>query len=248
MIPDLKSRTSGTELMDDPSVPVDDLQRALRDLPRLNRLLGGYHATESVLRRHVRSDRPKSLRILDLGTGIGDYPRRLVRWGDRNAVHITVVGIDASETAIQLAKQETSKRLPRELAQRITFLVGDATRFDTDADSFDICTAALFFHHLPTEQIVSLLTRMNHASRIGIVINDIHRCLPAYFGISVLTRLLRYSSMVRHDGPVSVQRAFARQELTEFAHLAGIKSFRVEWHWAFRWILTNVPTDQANAI
>jgi hypothetical protein len=76
---------------------------------------------------------------------------------------------------------------------------------------------------------------LKHQVRIGIVINDIHRHWLAYYSIKLLTRLFSKSAMVKFDAPLSVLRAFSRQELSDILHQAGIRHFQLSWKWAFRW-------------
>ncbi len=41
--------------------------------------------------------------------------------------------------------------------------------------------------------------------------------------------------MVKYDAPLSVLRAFKKQELIEILNKAGIRDYAIRWQWAFRW-------------
>lgn len=74
--------------------------------------------------------------------------------------------------------------------------------------------------------------------------NDIHRHPLAYHSIKLLTDLFSQSAMVKFDAPLSVLRAFSKNELNDILQRAGITDFSLNWKWAFRWQLI-IRTDQA---
>jgi hypothetical protein len=41
--------------------------------------------------------------------------------------------------------------------------------------------------------------------------------------------------MVKYDAPLSVMRAFRKDELEEIMRGAGIENYSLRWMWAFRW-------------
>ena len=71
--------------------------------------------------------------------------------------------------------------------------------------------------------------------RIGIVINDIHRNWFSYYSIKLLTKLFSKSAMVKFDAPLSVLRAFKKNELKSILDQAGFSNYTLKWMWAFRW-------------
>ena len=238
-MPDFTKRFDGSEMMDDADVPAELLEKALHELPALNRYLGGYRATRRVLDAMLRSGPLSALRILDVGTGIGDYPRELVRWGFRHGVDVSVVGVDISEAAVAAAREASRSWRPEESA-RVSFAVADARDLPYPSDDFSVVTSALFFHHLSDREAAGVLHQMSRIARLGVIVNDIHRSRIAYHGIRALTASFGFSEMVRHDGPISVLRAFSREDLERIGRMADIGDFSVRWSPAFRWILTNL--------
>ncbi len=238
--PDLRRRHDGQEMMDDPGAAPDLLEKALRELPTINRWLGGYNSTIRVLNSTLRTN-PTSLRILDVGTGIGDYPRQFVRWGISHGVDVSVVAVDLSETIIEYARQQSRSWEPA-VVDRVSFQVADARSLPFESESFDVVTASLFFHHLSDGEAIDTLKEMSRVAQAGVIVNDIHRSVVAYFGIRAFTTAFGFSEMVRHDGPLSVRRAFKRSDLLQIASAAGLHAYSVRWRWAFRWILTDLPT------
>lgn len=236
---DFSTRTEGEEWMDDPSVKGEDLYRALRNLHWINRLLGGHRATFSVLRPLLR--RRPSLEILDVGTGLGDHLVPLVTAADRHQTRVLATGIDLNPRTVGYGRAWLDRTLPLSLRSRVQLRIADALHLPYEDDSFDVVHAALFLHHFHGSEAVQLLREMSRVSRLGIIVNDLHRHPLAYAGIWLLTRLLPVSPMVRQDGPLSVRRAFRRSELTALFQTAGLRRPRICWHWPFRWTCSTLP-------
>jgi len=224
--------------MDDPSITDERLTRALADLRRTNRLLGAYAATDAVLDPLLR--RRDTMRILDLGCGSGDYLSHFVRRGARLGCRVYAVGLDANPVTVGHARASLDAELAPALRSRTQAEIGDALSTGYKADAFDVTHAALFLHHLHGPAAPQLLREMDRVSRMGLIVNDLHRHPLAYAGIWLLSRALRMAPMVQHDGPISVLRGFRRKELAKLAREAGLATPSLRWHWAFRWTLSTI--------
>jgi SAM-dependent methyltransferase len=238
-----QTRTDEDELMDDFSITDIRLTSALEQLRVVNRLLGGYATTMAVLGPKLKArfqDRP--LRILDLGTGIADFPEYIVSWAARQspAIDLEIVAIDANPVTVDYARQALAKRLPEALRSKITVEVADALALPYKDGEFDVVMGAMFLHHFAEEKAIAIVKSMNRVSSGGILINDLHRHRLAYYGIYSLTRLFRASEMMQNDGPISVLRGFRSAELRAIAAGAGLKKFTVSWRWPFRWLLSTL--------
>jgi SAM-dependent methyltransferase len=238
--PDLSVRVDADEMMDDFEITDDRLAGALRDLRWTNRLLGGYSATDAVLDPLLK--RSARCRIVDLGTGDGEFVARTVRRGARFGCHTEVVGVEANDVTANHARKTLELALPPALRERASIRVGDALELNVEEGAFDVAHAALFLHHFFGESALRLLRAMDRMSRRGIIVNDLHRHPLAYGSIRALAAVLPASAMCQHDGPASVRRGFRRHELHALARAAGLAPRRVQWHWAFRWTLDTVPT------
>jgi SAM-dependent methyltransferase len=231
--------------MDDFAVNDDRLRLALRDLRRINRLLGGYRATDAVLDPVLR--RQPSLRVLDVGTGSGDYPVHFVRRGAQRRMHVEAVGVDLNPVTVGHGRAWLDRALSPAQRRRASIEIADALALPYPDDAFDVAHAALFLHHFHGAEAVQLLREMNRVSRLGVVVNDLHRHPLAYVGIWVLSRLLGLAPMVQHDGPISVARGFRRADLQDLAAAAGLAGATVRWHWAFRWTLSTLPAPPSTS-
>ncbi len=235
---DLSGRARGVEMMDDFSIADERLKNALRELTYVNRWLGGYSSVARALRPLRRAG--GSIRVLDIGAGIGDLPAYLVRWGAMHDLECRVVGLDANAATVQYAREYLDESMDGALRSRVRVVEGDARRLSYETNSFDIVTAALFLHHFPDEEAVVVLKEMKRVARRGIVVSDLHRHRAAYEGIRVIGRLFSGSEMLRHDGPLSVRRGFRLSELERLASEAELGAFTVRRRWAFRWVLSTV--------
>ena len=236
----LSRRANAPEMMDDFSITDERLENALLELRQVNRFLGGYGALLAELRPLLRARMGRELAILDLGTGIADIPEVIVRWGERKGVHIHVTAVDANDATVVYARERLVRRLPGSLRDRVRAVTADALQTGYPDASFDVVTASLFLHHFDDAQAVALLREMTRLASAGIIVNDLHRHRMAYWSIKAIARFFPVSDMFRHDGPVSVRRAFTKSELKDLAAAAGLTNVRIRWHWAFRWTLSTV--------
>ena len=241
-MPSFQIRTDQDELMDDFTIQDERLTDALEQLRPINQLLGGYATTMEVIAPFLKSRSNQKTRILDLGTGIGDFPEYIVRWAAAQspAIDVEVVAIDANPITVDYARSALQKRLPPNLHSQIKVEVADALALPYADDQFDIAIAAMFLHHFAHENAVQIVRSMQRVSKHGILINDLHRHPFAYYGIYALTRLLPAVEMVQNDAPLSVLRGFKSPELKSIAESASLINFSLKWRYAFRWVLSTI--------
>lgn len=223
-------RSYTKELMDDLQCSGKELEQTLRELRTINRLLGGNRVTTSGIKYLIGKNRQKKHRIADLGCGRGDMALVLKKWGDRNRYRLDITGIDANPHIISLARETIQSRYPE-----IQFRVGNVFEKDFLKTQVDIQTCTLFTHHFTDEELVQLLRNLKDTTRIGVVINDLHRHFLAYYSIKWLTAAFSRSPMVKNDAPLSVLRAFSRTDWERILAVAGVTTYKISWHWAFRW-------------
>jgi ubiquinone/menaquinone biosynthesis C-methylase UbiE len=220
----LSERLFENELMDDPSAPEEEVQRALGELDVINATLGGSATTAKGLQKLSRSLPPGPLTLLDIGAGGSRWLTSVNHVGSR----LLVSTLDSSETICRLRRAKD----PLE-----PVFCGDARTFPFEDSSFDIVHASLFLHHFSDNDVRMLLEKFLRVSRYGMIVNDLHRSGLAWMGISILTRLFSRSDLVRNDGPLSVRRGFTRSELVRLCAGLPASSVSIEWSWAFRWLI-----------
>lgn len=220
-------RSEQKEMMDDLTCSGPVVRRTLRELEVINSWLGGNKVTLDGVRELVEGIPPRVLTLADLGCGGGDIARLLLSKLERSGHTAIVTGIDANPDIIAIAEEHHGHTM--------RFSAMDVFSEEFRRMRFDIVTATLFFHHFTSAQLAGFIRQLLKQVNVGIVINDIHRHWFAYHSIRMLTGLFSRSPMVRHDAPVSVMRAFTRQEIEDILDAAGVTNYAIRWRWAFRW-------------
>ncbi|HEX7070733.1 MAG TPA: methyltransferase domain-containing protein [Rhodothermales bacterium] len=210
------------------------------ELIYVNRYLGGYASIRKALGSFLRRRLPGPVHILDLGAGVSDVGAHLVEWGDRHGVDVRVMAVEGNPALVREGARWLDDRLPERIRHRVQQVTADVWNLSASEARCDVAIAALFLHHLNSEQGIELLRRMSTFARDGIVVSDLHRHGLAYHGIRLAGWAFRASPVFRHDGPISVQRGFKRAELAGMAEEAGLTHTRIRWNWAFRWTLSTV--------
>lgn len=226
-MPDFSRRSIEREIMDDPEVDERELTEALGQLALINRTLGGYGPSIAGVRSLLPANE-RRFSLLDVGTGGGDGARRLHSWAAARGVEARIRGIDLSAAIVERARHQCRgiDAIDFEV-QNLMSLKGHET--------FDVVHCAIVLHHFDDAAATAALEKMFALCRWGLVVNDLHRHpLPFYF-IRLLTSVLSRNRMIRNDGPLSVRRAFRRQDLERLARAAGLPHPRIVWHWGFRW-------------
>lgn len=229
-----KHRSTRHEIMDDFSLHGQGFRKDLDVLSLINKWLGGNHITlTGVLHLLKGQSKEKVIRIVDLGCGNGDMLRRLSVLGEKYGYHLELIGIDANPDSIVYA-QELSGDF-----ENIKFLQIDVFSNEFQDLDYDIALLTLFLHHFNDQQILEKLIQIRGKSRLGLIVNDLHRHKLAYLLFNLLT-LFMGSKMIRNDGLVSILKGFKRKELEQYARQIESRS-RIQWKWAFRyqWILEN---------
>lgn len=222
-------RSTDKELMDDLDCSGPILEQTLRELKTINRWLGGNHVTTDGLEELTRSFPQASYSIVDLGCGGGDMIRIMHSWAEKRKIKAEFTGIDANRNIIELAKVRQ-----KDLGQ-VQWEVCNVFDEEFTSKKTDIATCTLFTHHFTDYELVDLLVAIREKTKLGCVINDLHRHPFAFHSIRVLTRLFSKSPMVQNDASLSVLRSFSRKDWKNILFKAGIENFRIRWFWAFRW-------------
>jgi SAM-dependent methyltransferase len=227
---DFRARAQLSEWMDEPcSYP--DLRECLRDLAKVNRITLAYRPTLQWLEQVVqRSGGTHALHIVDVGCGGGDILRRIEDWAWGKRISVRLTGIDLNPLAIRVAREFTP------IDSRIRWIVGKMDSIDTAADPVDLVISSLFTHHLADDEIVRFLAWMDSVARRGWFINDLYRSRISYFGFKTMAVAARWHHFVRHDGPISIRRAFLPSDWRRYAEASGLPadSVYIDLRWPAR--------------
>ena len=235
--PDFSLRSTEPEWMDaEPALPLT-LTACLADLARVNRATRAYAPTLRFLDAALPALRAlgRPVRVVDIGSGHGDMLRRVAAWGRKRGLPLECIGLDPSLTAIRAASAATPPDAGISFLHRSTFDAPPLT-------GVDVAITSLVTHHLPDAGIVALLGWMEATSGVGWFVSDLHRHPVAYHGFRLGAWLARLHPYVQHDGPVSIARAFVRDDWRRLVAAAGIetKAVSIEWQVPFRYTVTRL--------
>jgi SAM-dependent methyltransferase len=195
------------ELLDRGMLDPRELETNLADLARLNRLPGGAAASVDAVGRLLSEPRA---RIVDVGTGAGDIPVAFARRG------WSVVAVDADPEVLAIARRRTAG------VPDIEVVAGDGLSLPFAAGAFDVAHCSLLLHHLDPGPAVGMLRELRRVSRAGIVVNDLRRGWLPLAAVGVSVAVLGRCRATRHDGILSVRRAYTIAELDALLDEAGL--------------------------
>lgn len=244
--PEFAERTAPAllpELMDGPST-YEDFRDCVRDLGQVNRLTRGYAPTLDFLERIATLSNTRGLHIVDVGSGGGDTLRTIARWADRKKLDWRFTGIDlnphATRAAQEFSQTEPSPARSSSSTGAIQWLTADV--FSYEADDIDVVLSSLMTHHLSDSEIVRFITWMEKNARLGWFVNDLYRSRDSYHLFRLLSSVARWHRFVRHDGPVSIRRAFREADWQRLCITSGVstKDVRIEKYFPARLCVSRI--------
>jgi ubiquinone/menaquinone biosynthesis C-methylase UbiE len=208
--------------LDDPAALVGNL----RDLRRVNRLLGGVRLSRLAIEALGRvgeagggsAGMPAS--ILDVGAGGADIPVALLADARRRGHALRVVATDSRDEVLAAA---VVARPGLDSIAGLTLEVADGRSLPHPDASFDVAHCSLVVHHLEPDEAVGLLGEMARVARIGVVVNDLSRSRPAWLGAWLAANLLTRNRYTRNDAPLSIARAYTLAEIRDLLARAGLR-------------------------
>lgn len=200
-------RLRGVELLDDPGVSSELMNRSMSDVARANVLFGGKRAAIAELKPIFRTGRVMSM--LDVGTGRGDIPAAAKVVAKNLGLDLWTIGFDLSLPLV------TENRESNDVVAR-----GDALRLPFRDKSVDIVMASQMLHHFQFDDAVAVVREMSRVARKRAIISDLRRSIFAAAGIWAASFPLGFHPVSRHDGVVSVMRGFLPGELTKIVKTA----------------------------
>jgi len=216
-------RRRDREVLDDPKVDARVRARSLADVGVANRLFGGTRAVLAELAIALDAERLASATLLDVGTGLGDIPRRAIDMAQRRGVALRAIGVDLAES---LARAASGPDLP--------VLCADALTLPFATASVDFVTCSQLLHHFEDASALALLRELHRVARRRVIVSELRRSWAAAAGIWLASYPLRFHPVSRHDGVVSVFRGFRRDELQELVSRAVSRRAAVRDRLGFR--------------
>jgi ubiquinone/menaquinone biosynthesis C-methylase UbiE len=210
------------EHLDRPVAP-GDRDASLADIDRLNAWFRGYALTFGEIDRVAARAAPgRPLVVVDVGGGRGDFARRLIERVRRRAGRVRVVVVDRDPAVLAAAR--------RRGAPDVSLVRADATALPFREASADVVTMSLTLHHMDPDAAVVALAEMYAVARRAVIVNDLLRTRLSLALVWLATRLVARHPISRHDGPLSVRRAYAPGEIETLAEKAGLPAPRIARH------------------
>ena len=231
IFPSFRKRSNAPEWMDDLSQPTAEVKRALADIKKVNRWLGGHKVSISGLRPYLDAKYEPPVHILDMGCGNGEFLRHLNKHCTRQNIPVTLTGWDRNPNSLVWGQDLDD-------TGNIRFECRDILSYPPLPKGEVVIVCNLFLHHFTDAQILEIFKTWRELGCRAIVVNDLHRNPVAYYLFHVFGFIFRLSRMARHDGLVSILRGFTRRDLKMFNRTLGVEG-SIQWMWAFRylWIL-----------
>lgn len=216
--------------MDDFSTGGLELREALSHLRVLNRIFGASAPTfHGVRKLWEEAGRPDSFTILDIGAGSGDVNGQILKWADLNGIDLRITLVDITEEACEEARHYFRDE-PRIQVLR-------SNLFDLQEQFADVVTGTQFVHHFAENELNQVIHKMLHVSRLGVVINDIHRHWIPWVAVWITVRLISSNRYIHHDGPLSVAKGFCAEDWKQLRQALELPGMRFSWKPLFRYMV-----------
>lgn len=231
-MPDFRHRSVQPEWMDGDDVSEAEFAACVADLATVNTVTLARPPTLAFVADACRRAQGHPLTLLDIGFGAGDMLRAIRRFAVRRGVDIRLIGIDLNPRSLPAARAATAADMG------IDYRIGDLFRLPEE-EPVDLVVSSLVTHHMTDAEIGRFIGWMERRAHLGWFINDLHRHPIAYHGFKALSAAMRWHPFVRHDGPLSVARAFQRQDWDRLLRSAGVADHaRLHWRFPFRYCVT----------
>lgn len=221
-------RVERDERLDRPADwPAEQLEEALGQVRAVNRWLGGTAVAVDFLRSQPELAPGSSATLLDVATGSADIPAAMLCWAGGRGIELDVTATDVSPEVLEAARGNVGA------GARVRFEPANALALPYRDASFDYVTCNMALHHFTPDAAVLVLREMQRVARRAMLLNDLVRSRPAYWGARAIF-MLTDNPLTSHDGPLSVLRSYTVAELRSLAEAAGLRSFSVRWRPIFR--------------
>lgn len=230
------ARHDQTELLDQGEGSLEDVRANLEEMWQLNQAFAGVRSLTRYLQPQ-RHSHNYSMRIVDLGTGSGKLALHLMDWAKCHDLTLHVYPLDLSPRNLSVA-QDNIKSHPA-----IHPIQANGLTLPFAPHSIDYFISSLFMHHFSPEVLIGLLRETYRLAHRGIVMSDIVRGYLPLAAFRLVQPIFARHFLTRHDGILSIKRAYTPSELLEIARAAGIKHARVYRHFPWRMTLVADKPD-----
>lgn len=200
--------------MDDREFSGEALKESFRFIKFINLLGGGQRTVFSGFRQALRGrSRGTAFSVLDVGCGIGDMGRGIIRWGKAQGFDFAYTGLEPNEEILNLARNNTR-------GENIRFIRGNL--FDNDLPEADLVVVSMVLHHLGDSEVVTAIQHLSRKSKIALIINDLERSTLSYLICSMLVFSMK-DARSRYDALLSIKKGFTLEEIQIILKQCGLR-------------------------
>lgn len=230
-----RERARAIEWIEMPDTPEDDLDHAFDFLEFSDRRLGGDRVILNFLAdASARWSHGMPVSIFIPRCGRGGLARHVANWGRKHDYEFHIYAVDGHDKAVRLAR-ERHRNYPE-----ITFEVRELSDpMFLQAGQFDYVLSSLGLHHEPpsAKAVESALITMNRVARRGLIAYDWLRDVRAYTWMSAAVKVWG-DAIVKHDGPLAIQRGFSPEEAEAVMRRAGLDFAFMRLHFGYRFSIS----------
>jgi ubiquinone/menaquinone biosynthesis C-methylase UbiE len=226
-------RIDQAELLDQGEGSLEDVRANLDEMWRINQAFAGIRS----LTQYLKPQLNQPMRIVDLGTGSGRLALHLLNWAKRHNLEMHVYPLDLSPRNLSIAQDNIQSN------PSVHPIQADGLALPFAPNSVDYYISSLFMHHFSPDALIDLLRETYRLARCGIIMSDIVRGYLPLAAFRLVQPIFARHYLTRHDGILSIKRAYTPRELLEMARAAGIENARVTTHFPWRMTLIAVKSD-----
>lgn len=220
------ARATQPEHFDDARRTPAEFRAAYAELARVNRLFRAEDPYTRIMARWLGAEECRKLSILDLGAGDGWLGHAMESWATERGWSWKVTNLDLNPVPLSLSHGRSR-------------VAASVLNLPFEDGAFDVVIASQMTHHLNTDDDV--VRHFQEAWRVAsraIFITDMHRGWFLYLLLRVALPLLRLSPAMKHDGFLSVRKAWRTAEWRRLAERARLESARISGYFGTRVILS----------
>jgi SAM-dependent methyltransferase len=217
------------EILDRDDLDAATVERALAELRRVNLLLLGHLPAQRTLLPRLAAGPPRQL-LLDVGTGSGEVAARLAARAAAVGRQVRVVGVDRKLSHLRVRGGWRRGHLA---------VVADARALPFRHGAVDWSLSTLFFHHFDAGTNRLILSEMRRVASRGAAVIDLRRSRWGPRLAALAIPLTGAGPITRHDGRVSLARAWPLEEVA--ALVAGLPVEELRRRFPFRFSLVLAP-------
>lgn len=216
------------EWLDLPGVDEQQAEESFHDLRRMSDALGWTGLAVRDVARLVASYPLRAFSALDVATGAAYIPAALARWARDQELQASITACDISEQALAAARVTCAGfpeiRLEQQNALALTY----------PDQSFDVALCQGVLHHFSPQDAIALLRELQRVARYAVILTDLQRSWLLYASAWVALHTLARNPITRHDGLVSIRRAYRPGEVRALAAQAGLRDATLHTQMRFR--------------